>query len=121
MNNTCIAQPSAAEYVASGLVLVEIPAGKKRPIRRGWNLRKNCISTPEQAARLNTHNIGLAHAYSHTCAVDIDQYDKAVDWFAGRSIDLLALLTAEGAVQIKSGRLNKAKLLYRLPFCLKPL
>ncbi|MGD8854501.1 MAG: AAA family ATPase, partial [Gammaproteobacteria bacterium] len=50
-----------------------------------------------------------------------DQYDKAVGWFAGRSIDLLALLTAEGAVQIKSGRLNKAKLLYRLPFCLKPL
>jgi P4 family phage/plasmid primase-like protien len=105
----------AAEYVTAGLVLVPIPRGKKGPEIKGWNLRRNCIETPEQAAKLNGHNIGLAHVYSRTCAVDVDDFKTADAWLSERGIDLAALLMADDAVQISSGREGRAKLLYRLP------
>ena len=111
----------AAAYIDAGLVLVPIPSGKKGPTTKGWNHRENCINTPEKAAQLNGGNIGLAHVFSRTCALDVDDYQKADAWLAGRGIDLTALLTEPGAVQISSGRENRAKLLYRLPAGADPL
>jgi hypothetical protein len=52
----------------------------------GWNLEKNCIRTMEQAERLNGCNIGIAHLWSGTCALDADDYAKASDWLAARGI-----------------------------------
>ena len=111
-----------AEYVAHGWAIVPIPPGTKGPNGSGWNLRENCITTPEAAAKLNGgSNAGLAHAFSGTCALDVDQYEHARDWLAAKGIDLDGLLAADDAVQISSGRPNRAKLLFKLPAGVEPL
>ena len=58
---------------------------------------------------------GLAHAYSQTCAIDIDDYDRAQEWLAERGVDLEALFNAPDAVQLSSGRIGRGKLIYQLP------
>jgi putative DNA primase/helicase len=108
----------AIEYVRAGLALVPIPVGTKGPRTPGWNLRENCITTEAQAARLNGENIGLAHSYCHptpTGALDIDDFAAAESWLDAHGIDLAALMMADDAVQIRSGRPNRAKAMYRLP------
>jgi len=106
------------DYVQNGLVLVPIPEGTKGPRTKGWNEFENCISTPDVE---HQGNIGLAHAYSGTCAIDIDDFDYAATWLSERGISLEGLLMADDSVQIVSGSQNRAKLLYRLPANLKPL
>jgi KaiC/GvpD/RAD55 family RecA-like ATPase len=115
--------PTAVGYVRVGLALIAIPLGKKKPVTTDWQLRGNCITTETVARRINGGNIGLAHAYSTpiTGALDIDDYEKALPWLAARAIDLVALLTSDDAVQITSGRPNRAKLLYRLPHVLRTI
>lgn len=103
----------AESYIAAGFALVPIPYGEKGPIHCGWNMRPNTITARDQIERLKGKNIGLAHAYSGTCAIDIDDYIKAEEYLQQRGIDLTALMTADDAVQIQSGRENRAKLLYR--------
>ena len=100
-------------YIDAGFALVPIPYGKKAPAIRGWNKRSNTISSLDQIERLTGQNIGLAHAYSGTCAIDIDDFIKADEFFSDIDINLTNLLMADDAVQIKSGRDNRAKLLYR--------
>jgi hypothetical protein len=105
-------------YIDAGLVLVPIPDGRKGPTSKGWNLPENAIRTRAEAACLNGHcNFGLAHAYctpSPTCALDVDDIDKARPWLAARGVNLDDLLAAPDAVRINSGREGRAKLLYRL-------
>lgn len=113
----------AAKYVQSGLSLVPIPSGCKGPAQRGWNILENAISDPERASELNG-NIGIAHAYclpTPTMALDLDDMERTCGWLAARGIDLAELLNADDAVQIVSGRLGRAKLLYRLPLRLRPV
>jgi hypothetical protein len=78
--------PTAVDYLAAGLALVPIPSGLKNPVESGWNLEKNCIRTIEQAARFSGKNIGIAHRWCGTCAIDVDDYAKALAWFAAGSI-----------------------------------
>ena len=106
---------TAADYVRAGFALVPIPFGLKNPVTDGWQLEVNAIRTPEKAASLVGCNIGLAHLWSGTCAIDADDYVKAVAWLAPRGADLPALLASEDAVLPSSGRENRAKALYRLP------
>lgn len=96
-------------YVAHGWAVVPIPAGKKGPTAKGWNTRERCIVPATWQG-----NVGLAHAYSGTCAIDIDDVDKATAYMQTHGVDLAALLTDPEAVLISSGRPNRAKLLYRL-------
>jgi hypothetical protein len=103
----------AAEYLEIGLVLVPIPKGSKAPKGKGWNRLANCVSASN--AKPITGNIGLAHLYSKTCVIDVDDFMQAEEWLADQGVDLTALLLAENAVQISSGRPNRVKLLYRLP------
>jgi hypothetical protein len=98
-----------SDYAAHGWVLVPIASGKKGPTGKAWNLRERCVVSPTWRG-----NIGLAHAYSGTCAIDIDDLDKASAYLQSHGIDLSALLNAPDAVMISSGRPNRAKLLYRL-------
>lgn len=101
------------DYLAAGFVLVPIPAGLKGPegaAAKGWNKLANCVVPLDW-----TGNIGLAHAYSGTCAIDIDDLEKAAVWLAARGVMLGALLDEPEAVRISSGRANRAKLIYRLP------
>src|SRR4051794_2501075 len=83
--------PSGVDYVRHGWALVHIPTGLKGPTHPGWQERANVVTTPERAALL-TQNVGLCHAYSGTCAIDIDDMDEARGWLRERGIDLDALL-----------------------------
>ena len=105
-------RPILAEYVRAGFALVPIPTGRKGPIGSGWNKRELCIVDPEIAEFLDG-NVGLAHAYSGTCAIDIDDLALCVEWMAQRGIDLPELLNAPESVRIES-RPGRAKLIYRL-------
>ena len=110
--------------VSSGLSLVPIPFGRKRPNAPAWNERRNVISSVVSASRLSGMNVGLAHAYcspTPTCAIDIDNYMHAKAWLAARGIDVDALLLGSDAVVIWSGKRLSIKLIYRLPQYVEPL
>lgn len=104
---------AATQYVAQGWALVAIAAGTKGPNSPGWNERRNCITTATEARTLRG-SVGLAHAYSGTCAFDIDDLEGTRAWFAKRGVDLEQFLTDPQRVGIKSGRANRAKLLFAL-------
>lgn len=107
------------EYVAAGLAICPIAPGSKGPRLQGWQTRERAITSPEQALALN--GAGLLHAWSRTAALDIDDLHGAAAWLSVRGIELDELLAADDAVQITSGRPNRAKLLYRLPQDITPL
>lgn len=100
------------EYAEHGWVLVPIRAGGKSPSRKDWSSRDNCIANPFVASKLKA--VGLAHAYSGTCALDVDDLAVARGALLEEGVDLDRLLEAPNAVRIESGSPNKAKLLYRL-------
>lgn len=112
-----MSRPILAEYCAAGFVLVPIPPGEKGPVRTGWNLRENCVADPYIAEVLDG-NVGLAHAYSGTACLDLDDMETARGWFEQRGVSIDDWLKADDAVMISSGRENRAKLLYQVP---KPL
>lgn len=103
-------------YVELGWALVPIPTGTKGPNTKGWNLAENCHLPPGW-----TGNVGLAHAYSGTAALDLDRLNDAAKYLLCHGVDLSVLLTAPDAVRIDSGRQNKAKLLYKIPVPLRSL
>lgn len=106
-----------ADYVEHGYALVPIPKGEKGPKGKGWNNQENVITDPKKAT-LIFGNVGLAHLYCSpyvTAALDIDDLSLASAYLSKHGIDLQELLDAQDAVQISSGRINRAKLLYRLP------
>ena len=114
---------NAIDYVAHGMALVAIPKGQKGPDTKGWNGSANAITDPERASELNG-NIGIAHAYCSplpTMALDIDDLPEARIWLADRGVDLEALLDADDAVQISSGKKDSRKLLFRLPEGTSPI
>jgi hypothetical protein len=98
---------SAAEYLTHGWKLCDIPLGTKGPNTKGWEL--------PSAVFHGGQGVGLCHAYSGTCSIDVDDYERAMEWLETKSIDLDALLADPRSVQIISGKINRAKLLYRLP------
>lgn len=109
------------DYVRSGMVLVPIPHGSKRPTRAGWNCPDHVVKDAADAAHLDPNgNVGIAHAYCGTAAIDVDALDGATTWLKLRGIDLGALTGAPDAVLIESGRPNRTKLLYRLPSGMPP-
>ena len=107
--------PSAfGPYLRHGWKLVPINAGTKGPRTPGWNTEEACIN--ESSDIPEGMGAGLAHAFSSTCSIDLDDLFMAQMMFAERGIDLQALLDAPDAVQIISGRPGSGKLIYRLPF-----
>src|SRR6185369_9572226 len=105
---------SVDHYLRHGWSLVPLPPGKKGPTTAKWNERSAMLKS--SADLPPGWGIGLAHAYSGTCAIDIDDYaaSKTALGFAG--IDLDALFAAPDAVTIDSGRPGHAKLVYAMPF-----
>lgn len=103
-----------AEYTCQGWALVAFSPRQKGPTNPGWQRIENCVTDPEVAAELDG-NIGLAHAYSGTCAIDIDDMDASRQWLAEHDIDLDALWNAPTAVRLSSGRPNRGKLIYQIP------
>ena len=103
------------DYVRAGFALVPIPLGSKGPCVNNWNSEENAVRDEARAALLTDCNVGLAHRWCGTCAIDVDDFQLSNKWFQAYDIDLQALLDADDAVLIKSGRPNRAKLLFRLP------
>lgn len=104
---------SFREYILHGWKLCSIPPGNKGPVgeaAKGWNKRERAITNPNYEFM----GAGLLHAWSGTCALDVDNFEVAEKWLAERGIDLRALLSAPDCVQISSGRPGRYKLLYLL-------
>ena len=120
--NTGNMEETLHAYLDAGMALVFFPNNVKGPIgsaAMGWNRPENCI-TRDKADKLRDlasrpTNVGLAHAYSGTCSIDIDNLFAAREWLAQHNVDLDALFNADDSVTIDSGRGNHGKLLYRLP------
>ena len=105
---------AAQQYTEAGIALVALRPGTKRPTGKGWNRLGGAITDPSRAGAI-TGGIGIHHLASRTCAIDVDDWRKAVGWFAEHGIDLAALFMDADTVQIQSGRDNRAKMLFRLP------
>lgn len=97
------------QYKAHGWALCAIPKGVKGPTAAGWNTKGATLHVPGD-------NLGLLHALSGTCALDIDDLPTARAWLSERGVSLDELLTAPDAVQIVSGRTGSAKLLFGMLF-----
>ena len=101
-------------YIRHGWRLVAIPPGSKGPSTPAWNRIENTITDSTQVPP--GYGVGLAHAYSGTCAIDIDNWEAAEGLLKSRGVDLTALYSALDAVTIESGRQSRGKLLYTMPF-----
>ena len=99
----------ARHYMALGWKLCGIKHGSKGPDYPEWQKR------PLRLDQVDGQGLGLLHALSGTCAIDVDDVEEARPWLAAQGIDLDELLGAHDAVQIQSSRPNRAKLLYKLP------
>ncbi|WP_084610177.1 PriCT-2 domain-containing protein [Sedimenticola selenatireducens] len=104
---------SCDSYIRHGWRLVPIPPNTKGPTTKGWNRPENAITDPAQLS--HGHGFGLAHAYSGTMALDVDQWDRAKQELSAHGIDLDQLYDAPDAVTIESGNPGHGKLLYRMP------
>jgi len=116
MTSSITAQHPASvdAYIRHGWSLVPIPRGSKGPQTQGWNRREAALQS--SAALPPGHGIGLAHAYSGTMALDIDDWPIAASMLMLAGIDLQALYDAPDAVVIDSGRPGHGKLVYAMPF-----
>lgn len=101
-------------YIKNGWKLVPIPPQTKGPNSAGWNRIERCITDSTQIPP--GFGVGLAHAYSGTCAIDIDVWDVAHAELLKHGIDLNQLYDAPDAVTVESGNVGHGKLLYRMPF-----
>lgn len=110
------------QYIEAGFALVPLPKASKGPVTKGWNAVENTIRNKDELSRIQ-YGLGLAHAYSNpvTCSFDIDDLGEATIWLKDRGVNLQDLLDAPDAVQIISGKTNKAKLLYKLPSGVDPI
>lgn len=109
-----------AAYIDAGFALVPIPEGSKGPTGDGWSAPENCVTRADDLRKI-VANVGIAHAYSGTAALDVDDIAQAEPWLRERSIILSDLLAAPDAVKILSGRDGRTKLLYKLPKDVAPL
>lgn len=112
---TLTPKAAATQYIAADFKLCGITRGSKGPRYREWEKH------PLTLDQIGGQGLGLLHALSGTCAIDVDDLQESCQWLDTNGIDLDGLLSAEDAVQIKSGRPNRAKLLYRLPPGVTPL
>lgn len=100
-----------SDYAQHGWKLCPIPYGLKGPTANGWNTPERMVTHPLAAQQLKA--AGLCHAYSGTCAIDVDDYELSKVWLKARGVDLDKLFTAPDAVRIVSPRTNAGKLIYR--------
>ena len=107
---------SVDAYIRHRWSLVPIPPGTKGPRTVGWNIKENAIKSHQELPQ--GWGIGLAHAYSGTMALDIDDWTTASFELGMQGVDLQALYDAPDAVIVDSGRQGHGKLLYAM---LEPL
>lgn len=116
----------ANEYVEkNGWVLVPLRQGEKMPRREDWSLPEKCLGRPtlgQLPVPDDLNGVGLAHRYSRTVSIDLDDLKKAKAYFANygegnedKSIDIQAYIDDPLSLKLISGKPNRSKLIYRLP------
>jgi len=100
---------AALAYTECGFKLCRIAKGSKKPTDTAWQ------DNPIDPQKAGDHGLGIIHKLSGTCAIDFDDMEGARAWFANEGMDIDEYLDGDDAVQIKSGRNNRAKLLFRVP------
>ena len=105
---------SIANYLRHGWKLVPIPFGSKGPITSNWNTEDKCLQSYNDLPP--NWGVGLAHAYSGTMALDIDQWDHAEAELSKHNISLTDLYHHPDAVTIDSGKQGHGKLIYKMSF-----
>ena len=105
---------SVDAYIRYGWKLVPIPPNTKGPQHQGWNQPHAALTSAADLPQ--GWGIGLAHAYTGTMALDVDEWDSAAAALAEQGINLQSLYDAPDAVTIESGKPGRGKLLYRMPF-----
>ena len=101
--------PSSSDaYLRHGWHLIPLAPGTKRPMGDGWNKPGAQLPLPPGCG------IGLAHAFSGTMALDVDDWALTEAYLAQGGISLTELYNAPDAVVIDSGRPGHGKLLYAL-------
>lgn len=114
ISNTAQHPASVDAYIRHGWSMVPIPPGTKGPNTPGWNKRENALKSSAELP--SYYGVGLAHAYSGTMALDIDNWDRAALELMTWGVSLDDLYDAPDAVVIHSGREGHGKLLYAMPF-----
>lgn len=99
----------AKAYAELGWSLVHIPAGKKAPTTFGWQTK---ATPPDHWIDNPTHNMGLLHGPSGTCALDIDSMPNMRILCDALGIDLDAILASAPRIV---GRSDRGKALFRAP------
>ncbi|NBT30482.1 MAG: DUF3987 domain-containing protein [Rhodobacteraceae bacterium] len=99
----------AKSYDALGWALVNMPAGSKAPTTFSWQTR---AISPDHWVSNPTHNVGLLHGLSGTCALDIDHMENTRAIFEALNIDLDALLSSAPRIV---GRPDRGKVLFAIP------
>ncbi len=100
----------AREYIAAGWSLCAIGPRSKKPVGTDWEQR------PRTADHWEAHpneGLGLIHALSGTCTLDVDDLEPAHMALAAVGVDLTALLAAPDAVRL-IGAPGRGKLVYRV-------
>ena len=110
--NTLLPQELAAQYLGFGWKLCTIAPGSKSPSYRGWNRSEQAISSLDQLPP-GAQGIGLLHAYSRTCCLDIDDLRKAQAYLLAHGVNMKQLLTASGG-WLYQGRDTRIKVLFSL-------
>ena len=109
------------DYLEHGWLLTPLRPGTKQPCLRDWSKLGNAIQGTDSDKELGSSaGLLLAHCDPPLMTLDVDDFYGAAAWLDERGIDLANLLQADDAVQIVSGRDDRAKLLYRLdqPRCI---
>ncbi len=114
ISNTAQHPASVDAYIRHGWSMVPIPPGTKGPNTKDWNKRENALKSSADLPQY--WGVGLAHAYSGTMALDIDNWDRAALELMTWGLSLDDLYNAPDAVVIHSGREGHGKLLYAMPF-----
>jgi hypothetical protein len=99
------------DYLDEGFKLTALRPGSKAPYLDGWG-RLDLNESHWLHARRD--GVGLILSRSGIAVIDIDDLANAYAVLESIDVDLAALLSDPGGVQIVSGRENRAKLLYRI-------
>ncbi|HEX9592447.1 MAG TPA: bifunctional DNA primase/polymerase, partial [bacterium] len=94
-----------------------IPPGTKGPRGKAWNKPGRYVTNPAKArevwGRKPSYGIGVVHAPSGTCALDVDHVEHTRQVFAELGIDYENLL--DGGAPRWRGRPDRDKALWRVP------
>ena len=99
------------DYLRMGMALVAIPAHTKGPRTTGWE-KQACTDLD----KLKSGNVGIVHALSGTCCLDVDDEARFLAWWKDQGFpDAVLDALRQRAPTWTSGRPGRWKALFRAP------